>query len=83
MAKKDKKIVVRLDSKYKVVDKDKNVNPEIMVFDALCDGWDEVSSSDSKPFVQFLDANKNPFIIKKEDILYIREVDVKEEPAEK
>lgn len=79
MAKKDTKILVRLDQKYKIVDKDKNVSPEIMVFDKLVDGWDEISASDSKPFVQFVDGNGKPFMIKKEDILYIREVEVNEE----
>tara|TARA_Y100000310_G_C20166010_1_gene571386 strand:- start:115 stop:372 length:258 start_codon:yes stop_codon:yes gene_type:complete len=79
MTKKNTKIVVRLDSKFKNVDKDKNVLPEVMVFDKLCDGWDEVAASDSKPFVQFLDNNGMPFMIKKEDILFIREVEVKEQ----
>lgn len=68
---KETKVLVRLDHKYKIVDKDKNVSPEIMVFNSL----EKIEGG----LVYLKDSSEMSFQIKQEDVLYIREVEVKDE----
>ena len=70
-----KKIVVRLNKDYKVADKDQNIQPEVMVFDSIVGGFAALANK----FVEFKDHTNHTFVLSSDSILFVREVEVKEE----